>query len=88
MRSLFLKECFKGRRIQQSQLRMLQGRAVPLTICLCLLSQLLGASFRRSTTWLLCTRLERSYHAVAMRAFSRCRFLMTWSLWAWKVHSR
>lgn len=49
---------------------------LPFTICLCLLSQLLGWSFRWSTTWLLCSRLVRSYQAVAIIAFSRWRFLM------------
>lgn len=52
----------------------------PFTICRCLFIQLLGISCRRwSTTWLLCSRLVRSYHAVAIMAFSRCRFLMIWS---------
>lgn len=56
----------------------------PFTICLCLFSQLRGAScLRWSTTWLLCKRLVRSYHAVVIMAFSRCRFLMICSLAAW-----
>lgn len=49
---------------------------LPFTICLCLLSQLLGWSLRCSTTWLLCSRLVRSYHAVEIMAFSRWRFLI------------
>ena len=43
--------------------------------CRCLLSQLTGVSFRRSSTTLfVCRRLDRSYHAVAMSEFSRCKF--------------
>jgi len=50
---------------------------VAFTICLCLFNQLLGAScLRCSTTWLLCNRLVRSYQAVAIKAFSRVRFLI------------
>jgi hypothetical protein len=61
---------------------------IPLTNCLCLFNQLLGTSFRLwSTTWLLCSRLVRSYHAVVIMAFSRCRFLIIWSLAACVVGS-
>ena len=53
----------------------------PFTICRCLFSQLRGASCRRcSTTWLLCRRLVRSYQAVVIMAFSRCRLLMNCSV--------
>lgn len=48
----------------------------PLTICLCLFNQLLGWSFLCRTTWLLWSRLVRSYHAVEIMAFSRWRFLI------------
>lgn len=58
-----------------------KGFSLPLTICLCLFSQLLGWSFLCRTTWLLCSRLVRSYHAVEIMAFSRWRFLMICS-WA------
>lgn len=57
------------------------GVLLPFTICLCLFSQLLGWSFLCRTTWLLCSRLVRSYHAVEIMAFSRWRFLMICS-WA------
>lgn len=52
-----------------------------LTICLCLFNQLFGAScLRCSTTWLLCNRPVISYQALAIRAFSRVRFLIVVSL--------
>lgn len=62
-------------------------RGVAFTSCRCLFSQLLGAScLRWRTTWLLCSRLVRSYHAVVIIAFSRWRFLIIWSLAACFEH--
>lgn len=58
-----------------------KGSVLPFTICLCLFSQLFGWSFLCRTTWLLWSRLVRSYHAVEIMAFSRWRFLMICS-WA------
>ena len=49
---------------------------VVLTICLCRFNHDFGTSCRLCrTTWLLCSLLVRSYHAVDMRAFSRVMFL-------------
>jgi len=52
----------------------------PLTICLCLFSQLFGAScLLWRTTWLLWRRLVISYQAVVIMAFSRLKVLISWS---------
>jgi hypothetical protein len=73
--------------------------SVAFTISRCLLNQLFGMSCRRwSTRWLLCSRLERSYQAVAIMEFSRVRFFIKASFAAftpvissalshWRLHS-
>jgi len=71
-------------------------RAAALTCSRCLPSQLLGAScLRCNTTWLLCIRLPRSYHAVVIRVFSRMIFLIkasfadfTYVSWQFQIQLR
>lgn len=61
---------------------------VAFTIIRCFPSQLFGMSGRRwSTRWLLCSRLERSYQAVAIIEFSRPRFFIMASFAAFTPQS-